>query len=175
MMTTETFDQAVSHATNQENAEVRLIKETYFAAPLAELQQLRTQWGKQRERCQTRLAHIQQRIHQAGTAGADPNQVHRLVGTLVRDLAGGAREMPGLLNSIGPQIDRAIENMERLAPAQVPLRGLWLAWTAAPERVKDNLLAVADRLDQLEAIIADGGPLQQLVDAAAARKSGAAA
>ena len=41
-----------------------------------------------------------------------------------------------------------------------------------PDRLKDNLLAIENRLSQLEAIVADGGQLQQMIERVAERKAG---
>jgi hypothetical protein len=48
-------------------------------------------------------------------------------------------------------------NMQGFTEQQLPLRSVWLSWPSTPDRLKDNLLAIENRLSQLEAIVADGG------------------
>jgi hypothetical protein len=63
-------------------------------------------------------------------------------------------------------------NMQGFTEKQLPLWSVWLSWTSMPDRLKDNLLAIENRLSQLEAIVADGGPLQQMIGRLAERKAG---
>ncbi len=169
-MNSATFDEAVTMAAKQEDPLVAEIKQTLIE-PVKELKALRSQWEKMRVESQTRLARVQQRVQQAVTAGVDPNQVFRLVNPLINDLQGGATTA-GLIPSIVQQIDSGITNIERFSVKDVPLRALWLSWPNLPSRVRDNMHAVEERLAQLETIVADGGPLQNLVEYTAARKAG---
>ena len=63
-------------------------------------------------------------------------------------------------------------NMQGFTEKQLPLRSVWLSWPSTPDRMKDNLLAIENRLSQLEAIVADGGQLQQMIEQVAERKAG---
>ncbi len=171
-MTRQSFEAAVSNAATQEHPTVQTIKETVFAASLKELRELKVQWDKLRPSFLARLTRIQQRIEQAAKVGLDPNHLDRLVGRLMRELSGGSRE-PGLLNIIASQIQNTIDQMEQFKPGQIHLRTMWLSWTGEPVRVHSNIHGVEERLSWLEDIVADGGQLQALVEAAAAeRKAG---
>lgn len=174
-MSTETlsFEDACTAAKAEDQA-VAAIKQT-FVEPLRELKKLRAGWETTRAELQTRLTRAQGRLQQAVNAGVDLNAAMRLTGPLVNDLQGGGPMPIGLLSSIGPQIERGMADMERFDEKQLPLRQLWLSWPNIPSRVRDNINAAEARMAQLESLVADGGPLQQMIERVAERKAGSQA
>lgn len=169
-----TFAESAKHATTQEHREVVKIKQTQFARPLEELYGLRSQWRTQQEEFRTRLTAVQQRIQLAVSAGVDFVRIERLISRPLYDLTGEGMK-PGLLDSIGRQIEAGITKMEKFSVEQLPQRAAWICWPAVPTKVRDCISAVEDCLMRLEPFVIDGGPLHQMVEAVAERKAGQAA
>lgn len=168
-MSVQTFEEAVS-AAQQEDQQVAAIKQT-FVEPLKELTKLKAQWDKQRLQFQNRLSLVHHRVQQAVTAGVNADQVLRVVGPLIRDLEGGGPVIAGLIPTFPTQLETCMANMRDFTEKQLPLRSVWLSWPSTPDRLKDNLRAIEDRLSQLESIVADGGQLQQMIERVAERKA----
>lgn len=170
-MSAQTFEETVTVAT-QIHDEGLAMKQTLFAEPLKELAKLRTEWEKLRPQFQERLNRVLHRAQQAMKAGVDARHVMNLVERHQQALSGGLQGQAGLLSSLGPQIDSAIEQMNQFDPKLFHARHLWIAMPTAPSRVRDNIHAVEERLGWLEDVVKDGGPLQGLIEEAIARKTG---
>lgn len=170
-MSRTTFDEAVNLPEEREYPELAAIQQL-FVQPLKELKALKTQWETTRTGFQTRLSRIHHRVQQAERAGVTITQVSCLVGPFLNELQGSGRtRAAGLLPSIGPQIENGITKMEHFITKHIPHRQEWGSWIGIPSRVRDNIHAVEERLAQLETLVADGGPLQDLVEQAAACKA----
>jgi hypothetical protein len=173
-MSTPSFEAAVS-AAQQEEPEVATIKQS-FAEPLKQLATLKKQWATQHPQFHDRFLRVQQRAQLAISAGVTVELVSRLLNPMVRELVGGGDSLPpGLLHTIGPQIESGIEAMSRFSLRDVPARGQWLTWPHIPGRVRDNIHAAEERLSGLEDIVKDGGQLQQMIEQVAERKAGSKA
>ena len=121
---------------------------------------------------QTRLSRIHHRVQQAEKAGVTNTQASCLVGPFLNELQGSGRtRAAGLLSSIGPQIENGIKKMERFSTERIPHRQEWGSWIGIPSRVRDNIHTVEERIAKLETLVADGGPLLNLVEQAAACKA----
>lgn len=171
-MSSTTFDEAVHLPEEREYPELAAIQRL-FVEPLKELKALKMQWEKTRVGFQTRLSRIHHRVQQAERAGVTITQASGLVGSFLNELQGSGRtRVAGLLPSIGPQIENGITKMECFSAEHIAHREEWGSWIEIPSRIRDNIHAVEERLAQLETLVADGGPLQNLVEQAAARKAG---
>ena len=174
-MSTPTFEEAVS-AAQQGDAGVAHIKETVFAEPLSELKRMKSEWARTHAELQGRIARARGRMQQAVDAGLNFDHVARLGKPFLDRLTGDGLAHPGVLNAIGPQIDRSIASMENFTVSQLHNeRHVWCAWPNIPSRVRDNINGAESLVGQLEAIVADGGQLQQMIEQVAERKAGSQA
>ncbi len=166
------FDEAVNLPEEREYPELAVIRKM-FVEPLKELKALKMQWEKTRAGFQTRLGRIHHRVQQAEKAGVTITEASGLVGPFLNELQGSGHTMAaGLLPSIGPQIENGITKIEGFSMEHIPYRQEWGSWIGIPSRVRDSMHAVEQQLAQLETLVADGGPLQKLVEQAVARKAG---
>lgn len=167
-MSSTTFDGTYNLAAKTEPIELVAIK-LMFVELLKELKALKTQWEKMRAGFQTRLSQVHHRVQQAEKAGVTITQAAHLVGPFLNELQGRGHMKAGLLPSIGQQIENGIRTIERVSEEPLPRRQEWSTWTGIPSCVRGKMRVVEERLTHLETLVADGGPLQDLVEQAAVR------
>lgn len=169
-MSSTTFEGADNVAAKMEQIESGRIKQMFIEL-LEELKTLKTQWEKTRAGFQTRLSRIHQRVQQAEKAGVPITQASHLVGPVLNEIQGRGHAKAGLLPSIGRQIENGISTIERVSEEPVPRRQEWGTWAGIPSCVREKIRAVEERLAGLENLVADGGPLHDLIEQAAGRKT----
>ena len=167
-MSSTTFDGAYNLAAKTEHIELVAIKKM-FVELLKELKALKTQWEKTRAGFQTRLSRIHYRVQQAEKAGVTITQAAHLVGPFLNELQGRGHTKVGLLPSIGQQIENGISTIERVSEEPLPRRQDLGTWAGIPSCVRGKICAVEERLARLETLVADGGPLHDLIEQAAVR------